>query len=84
MSTPERDEATAAAAAECKAEVPPSNRVIDTLERVLPDMPMLGLFLLLLTLYLAATGGSLGPTSEELEAMRAASEAASASGVVAF
>ena len=66
-----------------RAEMPPSNRLIDALERVLPDMPMLGVFVLLLTVYLAATG-SLGMSAETSEAMQAATEAAATNGAAAF
>ncbi len=64
--------------------VPPSNRLLDALERVLPDMPMMGVFMLLLWAYLIATGSNFGATDDVLDALQAASEAAAANGEPPF
>jgi hypothetical protein len=67
------------------SEVPPSNAVIDALERVLPDMPALGALMLLLFIYLACTGSDFGASSDVLGAMQESSDAATQSiGYVPF
>lgn len=65
--------------------MPPSNAFLDALERVLPDLPMLGALMALFVVYLACTGGGLGASNEVLASMQEADDAASqAIGYVSF
>ena len=65
--------------------MPPSNAFLDALERVLPDLPMLGALMVLFVVYLACTGAGLGASNEVLAAMQEADDAAAqAIGYVPF
>ena len=51
----------------------------DFCERVMPDLPMLGLAMVLFVLYLVASGTDFGVSDDALAAQQEAAEAASAS-----
>ena len=54
------------------------DRAADCLERVMPDLSMLGLAMVLIVLYLAASGSAFGLSDDALAAQQEAAEAASA------
>lgn len=69
--------------ADQSAEMPPSNRFIDALARVMPDLPMLGALMLLLVVYLAASGSDFGASQECFDALHEAQSAAASAGAIA-
>jgi hypothetical protein len=67
------------------AEMPPSWPWLDALERVLPDLSMLGAAMLVYVVYLLCSGSGFGATSDVLAAMQEADDAAAqAIGYVPF
>lgn len=61
------------------------DRTIDVLERVMPDLSMLGLAMVLVVLYLTASGSDFGASEDVLAAQQEAADAASAApGYVPF
>ena len=61
------------------------DHVIDCCERVMPDLPMLGLAIVLFVLYLAASESGFGVSEDVLPAQPEATDAASAAqGYVPF